>query len=201
MLYEVITLLTDRIQVALAQAERDRSGVAVLLIDLDRFKTINDSLGHDSGDQLLQQVGQRLLARVRHSDTVSRIGGDEFVVLSPDCGQPATAAALAAKLLRALAEPFDLAGTPLIIRASIGIALYPENGQRPDTLLANADAAMYQAKANDGNNYQFYSPELNERNLTRLRMELRLRQALERQEFVLYFQPQVAADSGRLVGA
>lgn len=194
-------LLTDRIQVALAQAERDRSGVAVLLIDLDRFKTINDSLGHDCGDQLLLQVGERLLARVRHSDTVSRIGGDEFVVLSPECGQPAIAAALATKLLRALAEPFELADTSLVIRASIGIALYPENGQRPDTLLANADAAMYQAKANDGNNYQFYSPELNERNLARLRMELRLRQALERQEFVLYFQPQVDADSGQVVGA
>ncbi|GAA4494659.1 two-component system response regulator [Pseudaeromonas paramecii] len=194
-------LLTDRIQVAMAQAERDRNGLAVLLIDLDRFKTINDSLGHDSGDQLLKQVGERLLARVRHSDTVSRIGGDEFVVLSPECNEPATAAALATALLRALEEPFDLAGTPLIIRASIGIALYPDNGQRPDTLLANADAAMYQAKANDGNNYQFYSPELNERNLARLRMELRLRQALERQEFVLYFQPQVDAGSGRLVGA
>jgi diguanylate cyclase (GGDEF)-like protein/PAS domain S-box-containing protein len=194
-------LLTDRIEVAISQAQRENSGLALLFIDLDRFKTINDSLGHQAGDQLLREVGRRLGQWVRSGDTVSRVGGDEFIVLCPNCGSPDDASVLGEKLLEALAQPYHIADNQLIITASIGIALYPDNGSEANTLIGNADAAMYLAKENDRNNCQFYSPELNEKNLERLQLELRLRHALEANEFVLYFQPQIDAQTGALVGA
>ena len=194
-------LLTDRIEVAISQAQRENSGLALLFIDLDRFKTINDSLGHQAGDQLLREVGRRLGQWVRSGDTVSRVGGDEFIVLCPNCGHPDDASALGEKLLEALAQPYHIAENQLIITASIGIALYPDNGSDANMLIGNADAAMYLAKENDRNNCQFYSPELNEKNLERLQLELRLRHALEAHEFVLYFQPQIDARTGALVGA
>lgn len=194
-------LLSDRIDVAIAQAWRDRSNLAVLFVDLDRFKTINDSLGHSAGDELLKQVGQRLSALVRSGDTVSRIGGDEFVVLSPGCVRPSDAAALADKILFEVAQPYWLGDTRLQITPSIGIALFPDNGTDAGTLISNADAAMYLAKENERNNCQFYSTELNERNRERLNLEVRMRQALEQDQFVLYFQPQVDAISGALIGA
>ncbi|MFC3913511.1 EAL domain-containing protein [Pseudaeromonas sharmana] len=194
-------LLTDRIQVAISQAQRDNDGLALLFIDLDRFKTINDSLGHQIGDQLLREVGYRLSRWVRSGDTVSRVGGDEFIVLCPGCSSMEDAALLGEKLLEALGEPYEFDGKQLVITASIGIALYPNNGTDANALIGNADAAMYLAKENDRNNCQFYSPDLNARNLERLQMELRLRQALENQEFVLFFQPQIDARSGQLIGA
>lgn len=194
-------LLTDRIQVAIAQAAREANGIALLFIDLDRFKNINDSLGHQVGDQLLRMVGERLKAWVRSGDTVSRVGGDEFIVLCPNCDSPADASSLGEKLLEAVAKPYRIGDTELVITASIGIALYPDNGTDANSLIGNADVAMYLAKENDRNNYQFYSPELNARNLERLQMELRLRHALEEGEFMLYFQPQIDAKSGKIVGA
>ena len=194
-------LLIDRIEVAISQAQRENTGLALLFIDLDRFKTINDSLGHQTGDQLLYEVGQRLGQSVRSGDTVSRVGGDEFIVLCPNCNYPDDAAALASKLLQALALPYRFGENQLIITASIGIALYPDNGHDANMLIGNADAAMYLAKENDRNNCQFYSPDLNEKNLERLQLELRLRHALEANEFVLYFQPQIDAQSGELIGA
>lgn len=194
-------LLTDRIQVAIAQAAREANGIALLFIDLDRFKNINDSLGHQVGDQLLRMVGERLKAWVRSGDTVSRVGGDEFIVLCPNCDSPADASSLGEKLLEAVAKPYRISDTELVITASIGIALYPDNGTDANSLIGNADVAMYLAKENDRNNYQFYSPELNARNLERLQMELRLRHALEEGEFLLYFQPQIDAKSGKIVGA
>ena len=194
-------LLTDRIQVAMAQASREANGIALLFIDLDRFKNINDSLGHQVGDQLLRMVGERLKAWVRSGDTVSRVGGDEFIVLCPNCDSPADASSLGEKLLEAVAKPYRIGDTELVITASIGIALYPDNGTDANSLIGNADVAMYLAKENDRNNYQFYSPELNARNLERLQMELRLRHALEEGEFLLYFQPQIDAKSGKIVGA
>ena len=194
-------LLIDRIEVAISQAQRENIGLAVLFIDLDRFKTINDSLGHQTGDQLLYEVGQRLCQSVRSGDTVSRVGGDEFIILCPNCNYPDDAATLASKLLQALALPYRFDENQLVITASIGIALYPDNGHDANTLIGNADAAMYLAKENDRNNCQFYSPDLNEKNLERLQLELRLRHALEANEFVLYFQPQIDAQSGALVGA
>ena len=194
-------LLIDRIEVAISQAQRENTGLALLFIDLDRFKTINDSLGHQTGDQLLYEVGQRLGQSVRSGDTVSRVGGDEFIVLCPNCNYPDDAAALASKLLQALALPYRFGENQLIITASIGIALYPDNGHDANMLIGNADAAMYLAKEHDRNNCQFYSPDLNEKNLERLQLELRLRHALEADEFDLYFQPQIDAQSGALVGA
>ena len=194
-------LLIDRIQVAIAQAARDANGLALLFVDLDRFKTINDSLGHQAGDQLLRLVGERLKSWVRSGDTVSRVGGDEFIVLCPDCDSPEGASSLGDKLLGAIAQPYQIDDTELVITASIGIALYPDNGADANSLIGNADVAMYLAKENDRNNYQFYSPELNARNLERLQMELRLRHALEEGEFLLYFQPQIDARDGKIVGA
>ena len=194
-------LLIDRIQVAIAQAERDASRLAILFVDLDRFKNINDSLGHQVGDQLLREVGKRLKAWVRTGDTVSRVGGDEFIVLCPNCSTPSDASSLGDKLLQAISLPYLLADTELVITASIGIALCPDNGRDANTLIGNADIAMYLAKENDRNNYQFYSPELNARNMERLRMELRLRHALEAEEFQLYFQPQIDSQSGAIIGA
>ncbi len=194
-------LLIDRIQVAIAQAARDANGLALLFVDLDRFKTINDSLGHQAGDQLLRLVGERLKSWVRSGDTVSRVGGDEFIVLCPDCDSPEGASSLGDKLLGAIAQPYQIGDTELVITASIGIALYPDNGADANSLIGNADVAMYLAKENDRNNYQFYSPELNARNLERLQMELRLRHALEEEEFLLYFQPQIDARDGKIVGA
>ena len=194
-------LLIDRIQVAIAQAARDANGLALLFVDLDRFKTINDSLGHQAGDQLLRLVGERLKSWVRSGDTVSRVGGDEFIVLCPNCDSPEDASSLGDKLLGAIAQPYQIDDTELVITASIGIALYPDNGADANSLIGNADVAMYLAKENDRNNYQFYSPELNARNLERLQMELRLRHALEEGEFLLYFQPQIDARDGKIVGA
>lgn len=194
-------LLIDRIQVAIAQAARDANGLALLFVDLDRFKTINDSLGHQAGDQLLRLVGERLKSWVRSGDTVSRVGGDEFIVLCPNCDSPEDASSLGDKLLGAIAQPYQIGDTELVITASIGIALYPDNGADANSLIGNADVAMYLAKENDRNNYQFYSPELNARNLERLQMELRLRHALEEGEFLLYFQPQIDARDGKIVGA
>ena len=194
-------LLIDRIQVAIAQAARDANGLALLFVDLDRFKTINDSLGHQAGDQLLRLVGERLKSCVRSGDTVSRVGGDEFIVLCPNCDSPEDASSLGDKLLGAIAQPYQIDDTELVITASIGIALYPDNGADANSLIGNADVAMYLAKENDRNNYQFYSPELNARNLERLQMELRLRHALEEGEFLLYFQPQIDARDGKIVGA
>ena len=185
----------------MAQASREANGIALLFIDLDRFKNINDSLGHQVGDQLLRMVGERLKAWVRSGDTVSRVGGDEFIVLCPNCDSPADASSLGEKLLEAVAKPYRIGDTELVITASIGIALYPDNGTDANSLIGNADVAMYLAKENDRNNYQFYSPELNARNLERLQMELRLRHALEEGEFLLYFQPQIDAKSGKIVGA
>lgn len=193
-------LLSDRIEVAIAQAARENSCLALLFLDLDRFKNINDSLGHQVGDELLKLVAQRLNELVRRGDTVSRVGGDEFIVLSPNCAQPSDAAALGNKILQALGLPYLVKGTQLLITPSIGISLFPENGLDANTLIRNADAAMYLAKEKDRNNCQFYTPELNARNLERVTLEVRMRDAIEAQQFLLHFQPQINARTGQLSG-
>lgn len=193
-------LLSDRIEVAIAQAMRENSSLALLFLDLDRFKNINDSLGHQTGDELLKLVAQRLNQLVRRGDTVSRVGGDEFIVLSPNCAQPSDAAALGNKILQALALPYLVHETQLVITPSIGIALFPENGTDANTLIRNADAAMYLAKEKDRNNCQFYTAELNARNLERVTLEVRMRDAIEAKQFVLHFQPQINAHTGQLSG-
>jgi diguanylate cyclase (GGDEF)-like protein/PAS domain S-box-containing protein len=194
------TLLGDRLDQAMMRAHRTGSSVAMLYIDLDRFKHINDSLGHAVGDQLLKSVAYRLQSCVRSSDTVSRQGGDEFLVLLADVVQPHDAALCAEKIITALEAPHRIGGHDLRITASIGIATYPGDASDADTLLRNADFAMYQAKYTGRNNYQFFRPEMNANALERQSVETDLRQAVARQEFLLNYQPKVDLATGRVVG-
>ncbi|QEL64215.1 diguanylate cyclase/phosphodiesterase with PAS/PAC sensor [Oryzomicrobium terrae] len=193
-------LLQDRLGQAIAAAQRGGGRMALIFIDLDRFKNINDSLGHAIGDQVLCQVGARLADTVRASDTVSRLGGDEFVVLLPELDAPNQAASVAEKLLVALSQPLQADGHELAVTPSIGIAVFPEDGQDGSTLLKNADAAMYYAKDNGRNNFQFFTPEMNARVSERLALENNLRQAIARNELFLHYQPQFDLQTGELTG-
>ena len=161
------------------QAHRYKRHLAVLFLDLDRFKHINDTLGHEAGDQLLQEVATRLKACLRESDTVARLGGDEFVVLLPELDEMDYVATVAQKILSAVARPFVLLGQEFRVTASIGISVYPQDGLDEQTLTKNADIAMYQAKEEGKNNFQFYSEKLNAKSLERLTLESGLRHALE----------------------
>lgn len=192
-------LLHDRLGQTLAQAQRHGKLVALLFIDLDRFKAINDSLGHVIGDQLLKAVAERLLGCVRESDTVARWGGDEFTLILTNISQPLDAATVAQKILDTLTRPFVL-GPELYITASIGVTIYPTDGEDVDNLFRNADAAMYRAKEHGKNNYEFYTAEMNAAAIERLSMENNLRHALERNELLLHYQPQVDLSTGRIVG-
>jgi diguanylate cyclase (GGDEF)-like protein len=193
-------LLQDRLGQAIELAHRQGQQLAVMFMDLDRFKHINDSLGHAVGDQLLQSVAQRLVGCVRHSDTVSRHGGDEFVVLLPSIEHAEYAALSAQKMLAALAPPHRIEGHDLSISVSIGISIYPDDGQDAESLIKSADTAMYHAKESGRNNYKFFEQDMNDRALQRQSIETSLRCALERQEFVLHYQPKVNLHSGTIVG-
>ncbi len=193
-------LLQDRLNQAIELARRQGRQLAVMFMDLDRFKHINDSLGHPVGDQLLQSVAQRLLACVRHSDTISRQGGDEFVLLL-SCIEHAEDAALSAqKMLASISQPHHVEGHDLNINVSIGISIYPDDGRDADTLIKSADTAMYHAKENGRNNYKFFEQCMNDRVVQRQSIETDLRYALERQEFVLHYQPKINLHSGAIVG-
>ncbi|MCH8622164.1 EAL domain-containing protein [Undibacterium sp. TS12] len=194
-------LLNDRIEQAISLARRNDTQVAVLFLDLDNFKHINDSLGHATGDKLLQSVAERLSACVRHSDTVSRQGGDEFVILVTEEKSAEKAAVVADKILSSLAEPHKIAKNDLHITTSIGISLYPADGQDAGTLIKNADTAMYQAKEKGRNNYQFFKPEMNVRAVERQIIEANLRLALVRKEFVLHYQPKINLTTNDITGA
>lgn len=193
-------LLHDRLDQALANAGRHGKRIALLFLDLDRFKTINDSLGHMMGDQLLQGVALRLSACVRETDTVSRQGGDEFLIVLTDVEVPDDAARVAEKILDRLRPPFDIDGQQLGTSFSIGIALYPGDGNTPESLMKNADTAMYHAKENGRNTYRFFDERMNVNALERLHLENGLRRALENEEFTVYYQPQVDLASGRIIG-
>jgi diguanylate cyclase (GGDEF)-like protein/PAS domain S-box-containing protein len=193
-------LMQDRTEHAIARARRAGESVALLFIDLDRFKTINDSLGHPVGDRLLQAVGARLLECTRASDTVARIGGDEFVVLLESLERPEAARYVARKVLESLADPVELDGHKLQVTPSIGICTFPGDGEDVDTLMRNADTAMYHAKQAGRNNYQFFTAAMTEVVQRRLRLESDLRAALERDELTLHFQPQLDLRTGKIVG-
>ena len=194
------TLLLDRLEQSLHYAHRSRRLLAVLLLDLDRFKVINDSLGHDFGDKLLCAVGQRLQQIVREADTVARLGGDEFVILLAEVAEVEDVGLVAAKILRVLAEPHRLDGREITLTASLGISLYPKDCDNGPTLIRNADMAMYRAKNNKRSSFAFYSPEMNQRIIETLELEGSLRQALEREEFRLHYQPKVDLTNGRIIG-
>jgi diguanylate cyclase (GGDEF)-like protein len=190
----------DRLTVALAQATRNRKMLAVLFVDLDRFKTIVDTLGHAIGDQLLRGVAERLSASLEEGDTLARLGGDEFVILLPQINRADRAVRAAQRILDAIKPPFHFNQNELHITMSIGITLYPYDGEDADTLLKNADTALYRAKEQGRNNYQLYTPAMNARAFERLALENSLRKAVERKEFFVYFQPQVDVATRAVVG-
>jgi diguanylate cyclase (GGDEF)-like protein len=194
------TLFFDRLSQAIAQAKREHRNVGVLFLDLDRFKSINDTLGHQAGDMLLKYVARRLRGCVRESDTVARLGGDEFVVVLPGVHSEQDLTHSAKKILDALSRPVRLGEKKFFTTASIGISIFPLDADSVDALLRNADIAMYAAKERGKNTYQFYSEEMNAKVVEKLGLETRLRQALKKEEFFLVYQPQIDLVSGTMTG-
>jgi diguanylate cyclase (GGDEF)-like protein/PAS domain S-box-containing protein len=204
---------TEQLGRALSQAERQDGRIATMFVDLDNFKRVNDTLGHRAGDKLLREASARLSAVLRSHDavarmgadggdnTIARLGGDEFIVLLTDVRQEQDAARAARRLVETLSEPFMIDGNEIFCGGSVGVAIYPEDGADVDTLLMNADTAMYRAKAHGRGGYQLYDKAMNESALDHLRMETRLRRAIERNEFVLHYQPRIDVVGGSIVGA
>jgi len=203
--YDVLTglpnrrLLRERFVQLLAAAERDKTEIAVIFLDLDHFKRVNDSLGHSVGDELLVEVARRLDSVVRRIDTLARLGGDEFIFAMPGF-HTAAAADVARRLIDVFSRPFEVAGHELTVTPSLGISIYPHDGQDLETLLKNADTAMYRAKDIGRNTFQFYATEMNTATLDRLLMESNLRRALAQNEFVLQYQPLVNLRTGMVIG-
>lgn len=193
-------LFQDRLLHAIGRAAREAQQLAVMFVDLDRFKNVNDTLGHQVGDQLLKEVASALHGRLREGDTLARLGGDEFVVLLEHVDGQYGATQVAQKLVALFEQPFMVSGHELFVTGSIGIALYPQDAQDANLLIRHADVAMYQVKSRGRNGYQFYSPAMDGEGIERLRMEALLRRAIERHEIFLHYQPQVEIDSGRLIG-
>ncbi|MCW5591262.1 MAG: diguanylate cyclase [Burkholderiales bacterium] len=193
-------LMQDRLNQAIMQARRKQRHVAVLFLDLDRFKLLNDTLGHDTGDYILKDVARRLTSCVREVDTVSREGGDEFVVVLPDLERPENARIVADKILREFSKPVEIGGQDIHITTSIGIAHYPNDATDVNHLLKHADSAMYQAKDSGRNTVRFYTSDLNYLLSRRLEVEGRLRKGIEQEEFFLRYQPQVDVATGRITG-
>jgi diguanylate cyclase (GGDEF)-like protein len=215
--YDILTGLANRLHFnenldsAIAAASASDNKLALIFMDLDRFKVINDTLGHDAGDLLLKQVAERLKLGLRNNDfvtrkalgsgsnTISRLGGDEFTIVLQNIASDEDAAKVARRILEEIEKPIDLFGHEVVLTASLGISLFPDDGANSLTLIKNADSAMYHAKALGGNNFQYYAQSMNASSMERLAMEGELRKALERDEFVLYFQPQINTKSGRMV--
>lgn len=193
-------LFTRQLEKAIGRSQRNNRSLAVLFIDLDRFKSVNDTLGHDVGDELLRQVADRLNNNLRIGDFSGRWGGDEFIVCLEDCGEQRNAADAAQKLVLVLSEKYDIGSSEVYATPSIGIATYPESGDQAERLIKAADLAMYQAKKRGGGRIQYYSSSLNEKLEKREELELGLRHALVRNEFVLHYQPRIDVNSGRLTG-
>jgi diguanylate cyclase (GGDEF)-like protein len=193
-------LLADRFAQMIAQAKRRQSQLAVLFIDLDGFKAVNDTLGHAGGDVLLKEVAQRLQAAVRMGDTVARISGDEFAIVLAELSQPEDAALVAQKVIEQLGKAVEIDGTEVFVTASVGIAAFPADGEDAQTLIGAADAAMYRAKKSGRTSYQFYTAEIHRRSRARVQLGAELRRALERDEFALFYQPKFQLASGELSG-
>ena len=204
--YDELTLLPNRrlfirqLRKAIGRSQRTSRALAVLFIDLDKFKSVNDTLGHDVGDDVLRQVADRLTKNLRIGDFSGRWGGDEFVVMLEDFGESANAAAAAQKLVLLLSEKYLVGSSEVYATPSIGIAIYPESGREAERLIKGADLAMYQAKKRGGGRFQYYSSSLNTKLEQREELELGLRHALVRNEFILHYQPRIDIDSGRLIG-
>ncbi len=192
-------LLLDRLNRAVVHARRKKYQLAVFFVDLDRFKVINDSLGHSFGDQLLQTISQRVVDTLRIDDTVSRIGGDELVILSPQISQAEDAAKIARKVRDTIKQPINIGGRELFVTSSIGIAVFPEDGDDAETLLKNADTAMYRAKAEGRDNFQLYTAAMNAKALEHLALENAMRRAVERGEFLVHYQPIFDTESTRVI--
>ena len=192
------SLFNQKVRESLSQARNWRTGV--MFIDVDRFKTVNDTLGHMEGDKLLKQISERLTRAVRRGDTVGRLGGDEFAVVLTNLASGHDAGIVAQKIITSFLDPFPLAGSEIYVSASVGIALHPDHAPDQDTLIKNADAAMYEAKKRGRNGYQFYTPELNARSVELLTFENDLRRALEREEFVVHYQPKSCIATGEITG-
>jgi|GEM_PF-150841 len=193
-------LLKDRLSLAISHAQRNKRKLAVMFLDLDRFKLVNDTLGHTMGDRLLKAVANRLQSCLRSGDTLSRFGGDEFTLLLPEVRTRDDVVVIASKILDRLASPFVIDGHELFVGASIGVAMYPEAGDSVESLIQNADIAMYHIKGRGKNGYQFFSDEMNQRFSTRLSMERELRNALSRDELQVHYQPQVNLETGNVSG-
>src|SRR5882672_5140893 len=193
-------LFQDRLAQAMALAKRNEWSMAVLFIDLDRFKLVNDTLGHSAGDKLLKEAAVRLRSCIRSSDTVGRLGGDEFAAILSELAKPGDAGRVAQKFIVAFNQPFDLDGKETYVSASVGITLYPADSDSAEALVMNADAAMYRAKERGRNNYQYFTRDMNERALQRVLMEAALRRALERSEFRLHYQPKAQLATGKISG-
>ena len=193
-------LFQDRLTQAMALAKRNGWPMAVLFIDLDRFKLVNDTLGHGAGDKLLKEAAERLRSCVRASDTVGRLGGDEFAAILSELGKPGDAGLVAQKIVDVFKRPFDLEGKETYVTASVGVTLYPADSDNAEALVVNADAAMYRAKEEGRNNYQYFTRDMNERALQRVHMEAALRRALEREEFRLFYQPKADLVTGKICG-
>jgi diguanylate cyclase (GGDEF)-like protein len=205
-------LFNDRLRQAIARAQRDKQLLAVLFIDIDNFKHINDTIGHRAGDQLLQSIATRLMMGIRKADSISRplteepehmvarLGGDEFIMLLTDTKDMQAPAKVARRVLGMLSEPFVIGAQEVFVTASVGIAVYPLDGEDTDTLLMNADVAMYQAKNNGRNNYQYYSDAVDTLRAERFAVENKLRKALDRNQFMLFYQPQIDISTGKVIG-
>jgi len=204
--YDVLTALpnraafTEQLERSMLHAKRNGTKLALLFLDVDHFKLINDASGHSAGDQLLKHIGQCLTSQVRAGDVVSRLGGDEFTLMLPEIQSNQDAVLVADKVLKAISKPFEYEQADVVVTASIGISIYPDDATDASVLLKHADVAMYRAKDQGRNNYQFFTEEMNTRALERLSLESALRKALENEEFLLHYQPQVSLETGEIVG-
>ncbi len=193
-------LFADRLTHSLSRARRSGKPLAVMFVDLDHFKSINDTLGHEAGDELLLEMSRRLRANIRDDDTVARLGGDEFTIILAELRHPEDAVNVAEKLIQAIEQPLTIAGNSIEVSASIGIALFPDDGADAESLLRNADSAMYRAKESGRNTYQLCTDDMKRRAVERLSLETRLRRAITDGQLVLHYQPQISLTTGGAVG-